>query len=86
MKQDFVIELQEGPKPQKKGLYRLSDKEMSGLRKWLKETVEAEFILPSKGPCEAPVSFMSKKGSGVRICVDCRPLHWLNVKTFIPYY
>ena len=81
---DFKIELQDGVTPQKKGLYRLSDKEMTELRNQLDDLLESEFIRPSKSPWGAPVLFVSKKDSNLRMCVDYRALNRLTVKNSYP--
>lgn len=59
-KQEFEMELQEGAKPQKKGIYRLCDEEMSEIRKQLKEILEPELIRPSKSPQGGPILFIGK--------------------------
>ena len=83
-KHDFKIELKEDALPQKKGLYKLSDKELRELRKQLDELLENNFIRPSKSPWGAPILFVSKKDSNLRMCVDYRALNRLTVKNSYP--
>ena len=83
-KHDFKIELQEDAKPQKKGIYKLSEPEMKELRRQLDELLEKEFIRPSKSPWGAPIIFMTKKDNTLRMCVDYRALNKLTVKNSYP--
>ena len=83
-KHDFKIELMEDATPQKKGLYKLSEKELQELRKQLDELLELEFIRPSKSPWGAPILFVSKKDNNLRMCVDYRALNRLTVKNSYP--
>ena len=83
-KYDFKIELEEGAKPVKKGLYRLSEKELEELRKQLDELTDSGFIQPSKSPWGAPILFVSKKDGNMRMCVDYRALNKLTVKNSYP--
>ena len=82
--QEFKIDLEEGAKPQKKGLYRLSEKESKELREQLDELLESEFIRPSKSPWGSPVLFVSKKDGKMRMCIDYRALNRLTIKNSYP--
>ena len=83
-KHDFKIDLKENATPQKKGIYRLSEREMEELRKQLDELLEKEFIRPSKSPWGAPIIFMTKKDNTLRMCMDYRALNKLTVKNSYP--
>ena len=82
--QDFHIKLKNDAQPQKKGLYRLSAKELEELRKQLDGLLESGFIRPSQSPWGAPVLFVSKKDGDLRMCVDYRALNKLTVKNSYP--
>lgn len=83
--QDFHIELRPGSSPQKKGLYRMSTKELDELRTQLQELSEQGFIRPSVSPWASPVLFVSKKDGSLRMCVDYRALNRLTIKTATHY-
>ena len=81
---DFTIDLTTDAKPQKKGLYRLSSKELEELRDQLDDLLAKGFIRPSVSPWGAPVLFVSKKDGGFRLCVDYRALNKYTVKNSYP--
>ena len=83
-KYNFKIELEENAKPQKRGLYRLSETETKELRRTLDELLDAEFIRPSTSPWGAPILFVTKKDKKLRMCVDYRALNKLTVKNSYP--
>ena len=82
--QDFQISLVPDATPQKKGLYRLSEKEHNELRTQISELLSKGFIRPSSSPWGAPILFVSKKDGSFRMCVDYRALNKLTVKNSYP--
>lgn len=82
--QDFQIELVPNATPQKKGVYRMSEKELEELRIQLDELIHQGFIRPSQSPWGAPVLFAAKKDGSMRLCIDYRALNKLTVKNSYP--
>ena len=83
-KHDFQISLIPDATPQKRGLYRLSEKEQNELRAQISELLRKGFIQPSSSPWGAPILFVSKKDGSFRMCVDYRALNKLTVKNSYP--
>ncbi len=81
---DFKIALVPDATPQKRGLYRLSEKEHNELRTKISELPQKGFIPPSSSPWGAPILFVSKKDGSLRTCVDYRALNKLTVKNSSP--
>ena len=81
---DFKIELTPGATPQKKGLYRMSNKELDELKVQLDGLLSQGFIRPSVSPWGAPVLFVSKKDGSLRLCIDYRGLNKVTVKNGFP--
>ena len=81
---DFKIQLQEGASPQRKGLYRMSNKELEELKTELDNLLAQGFIRPSISPWGAPVLFVSKKDGSLRMCIDYRALNQVTVKNGYP--
>lgn len=82
--QDFRIVLQPLATPQKRPLYKMSQKETEELKRQLAELLEKGFIRPSTSPWGAPVLFVSKKDGSMRMCVDYRALNNLTIKNSYP--
>ena len=72
---DHRIELTPGAVPPSRPTFRLSDSELTELRKQLDELTKAGFIQPSKSPFGAPILFVKKKDGTMRMCVDYRALN-----------
>ncbi|GKA86943.1 putative reverse transcriptase domain-containing protein [Tanacetum coccineum] len=66
---EFRIDLIPGASPVVKSPYRLAPSEMLELSNHLKELHEKGFIRPSHSPWGAPVLFVKKKDSAMRMCV-----------------
>ncbi len=81
----FDIELKEGAKPIKKGLYRMSHVELAEIKKQVEHLIEMGFVRPSKSPWSSPVLFVSKKDEILRFCVDYRVLNRSTVKNSLLY-
>ncbi|GKD20114.1 putative reverse transcriptase domain-containing protein [Tanacetum coccineum] len=60
--------------------YRLAPSEILELSNQLKELQEKGFIRPSHSPWGAPVLFVKKKDSSMRMCIDYRELNKLTIK------
>ena len=81
---EFKIELTPDAKPQRKGLYRMSDKELIELKSQLDKLLAQGFIRPSVSPWGAPVLLVGKKDGGMRMCVDYRALNKVTTKNGYP--
>nr|GEY92188.1 putative reverse transcriptase domain-containing protein [Tanacetum cinerariifolium] len=81
---EFRIDLIPGALPDVKSPYRLAPSEMSELSSQLKELQEKGFIRPSHSPWGAPVLFVKKKDSAMRMCIDYRELNKLTIKNSYP--
>nr|GFC21217.1 putative reverse transcriptase domain-containing protein [Tanacetum cinerariifolium] len=81
---EFRIDLIPGALPVVKSPYRLAPLEMSELSSQLKEHQEKGFIRPSHSPWGAPVLFVKKKESAMRMCIDYRELNKLTIKNRYP--
>ena len=81
---DFKIEITPGATPQKKGLYRMSNKELDELKVQLDGLLSQGFIRPSVSPWGAPFLFVSKKDGSLRLCIDYRGLNKVTVKNGYP--
>ncbi|GKD22803.1 hypothetical protein Tco_1224506 [Tanacetum coccineum] len=77
---EFYIDLIPGALPVVKSPYRLAPSEMLELSNQLKELQEKGFIRPSHSPWGAPVLFVKKKDSALRMCIDYRELNKLTIK------
>ncbi len=81
---DFEIELKEGPKPIKQGLYRMSHTELAKIKKQVEYLIKMGFVRPSKSPSASPVLFVSNKDGSLRFCVDYRAPNRFTVKNSYP--
>ncbi|GJY19770.1 putative reverse transcriptase domain-containing protein [Tanacetum coccineum] len=81
---EFHIDLIPGTSPVVKLPYRLAPSEMLELSNQLKELQEKGFIRPSHSPWGAPVLFVKKKDSSIRMCIDYRELNKLTIKNRYP--
>nr|GEW47059.1 putative reverse transcriptase domain-containing protein [Tanacetum cinerariifolium] len=80
----FRIDLILGALPVVKLPYRFAPLEMIELSNQLKELQEKGFIQPSHSPWGAPVLFVKKKDSAMRMCIDYRELNKLTIKNRYP--
>ena len=81
---EFAIDLILGSSPISKTPYRMALKELTKLKKQLKELLEKGFIRPCVSPWGAPVMFIKKKDGSLRLCVDYRQLNKLTIKNKYP--
>ena len=81
---DHRIELVPGASPQSRPTYRMSPAELDELKKQLDQLLASGFIQPSKSPFGAPILFVKKKDSSMRMCIDYRALNGVTVKNSYP--
>jgi len=81
---DHRIELEPGFQPPFGPLYGCSRDELSTLKKWLEDNLEAGFIRASSSPAAAPVLFVKKKDGTLRVCQDYRGLNSGTIKNRYP--
>ena len=77
---DYKIELVQGAEPQNKAPYRFNQKDLVELKRKLNELLARGYMTPNKSPFGAPVLFVRKKGSQLRMCIDYRTLNQVTVK------
>ena len=75
--QDHSIDLK-GGKPPWGPLYNLSCLELAFLCNYIKANLENGFIRPSNSSAGAPILFVKKKDSLLRLCVDYKALNKLT--------
>ncbi|GJU67796.1 putative reverse transcriptase domain-containing protein [Tanacetum coccineum] len=81
---EFRIDLILGVLPVVNSPYRLAPSEMLELSNQLKELQEKGFIRPNHSPWGAPVLFVKKKDSAMRMCIDYRELNKFTIKNHYP--
>nr|XP_016472666.1 PREDICTED: uncharacterized protein LOC107794665 [Nicotiana tabacum] len=81
---DHEIELVPGAKPPARVPYRMSQPELTELRRQLTEMLDTWIIVPSKSPYESPVLFQKKHDGSLRLCVDYQALNKIIVKNKYP--
>ena len=81
---DLKIELLDGAEPPIPRVYPLSQPELTVLREFLEEHLHLGFIRPTTLPHGAPVLFIKKKDSTLRLCVDFRALNKITKKDRYP--
>lgn len=81
---DHEIELLEGKTPGFVPIYKLSEKELGVLKKYIEEMLAKGFIRKSKSPAGYPILFAPKKDGSLRPCVDYRKLNDMTKKNRYP--
>nr|GEV09054.1 putative reverse transcriptase domain-containing protein [Tanacetum cinerariifolium] len=81
---EFCINLIPGELRVVKSPYQLAPSKMLELSNQLKDLQEKGFIRPSHSPWGAPVLFVKKKDSALRMCIDYRELNKLTIKNHYP--
>jgi len=79
-KWDHAIELIPGAEPKSSKVYPLSPLEQAELDAFLEENLHTGQIRPSKSSIAAPVFFIKKKDSSLRLVQDYRALNTVTVK------
>ena len=54
--------------------------ELNELKSQLKELIDKKYIRPSVSPWGAPIIFVKKKDSTLRLCIDYRQLNKITIK------
>ncbi|WRX08900.1 Reverse transcriptase domain - like 8 [Theobroma cacao] len=80
----FTIDLLSGTAPISIPPYKMASAELKELKVQLKELVDKGFIRPSTSPWGAPVLFVKKKNSTLRLCIDYRQLNRMIIKNKYP--
>jgi len=83
-KWDHAIELIPGAEPKSSKVYPLFPLEQTELDAFLEENLHTRRIQPSKSPIAAPVFFIKKKDSSLRLVQDYRTLNVVTVKNRYP--
>ena len=81
---DHHIHLKEDSKPVFGPIYNLSETELQVLKEYIDENLRKRFIRPSTSPFGAPVLFVKKPNSSLRLCVDYRALNSMTIKNRYP--
>ena len=77
---DHHIELEEGMHPPLGPIYNTSEVKAEALHDFLKENLNRGFICQSQSSCGAPVLFIKKKDSSLRLCIDWHGLNKITKK------
>ena len=72
---DHAIKLLPGAKPTFSPLYNLSQWELEVLKTYIEKNLESGFIQRSTSSVGAPILFVKKKDSSLRLCVDYQRLN-----------
>ncbi|KAK9134121.1 hypothetical protein Scep_013649 [Stephania cephalantha] len=81
---DSVIELVPDTQSIASRPYRMTRKEQDELKTQLEDLEKKEFIYPSTSPWGAPVMFVKKKDSSLRMCIDYRKLNQVTGRNRYP--
>ncbi|GKA69100.1 putative reverse transcriptase domain-containing protein [Tanacetum coccineum] len=81
---EFTIKLIPGAQPISKAPYRMTPVELKELKDQLQELSERGFIRPIISPWGAPVLFVKKKDSSMRLCIDYREFNRITVRNRYP--
>ncbi|XP_015161079.1 uncharacterized protein [Solanum tuberosum] len=81
---DFPIEVEPGTKPISIPSYHVAPVELKELSVQIQDLLDKGFIRPSVSPWGAPVLFVKKKDSTLRLCIDYKQLNKVTVKNRYP--
>jgi hypothetical protein len=81
---DFLIELAPGAVPVSRTPYWMRTPKLVELKMQLKEMMDKGYIRPSVSPWGAPILFMKKKDSTLRLCIDYRQVNKVTIKNKYP--
>ena len=83
-KYDHNIELEPSTTPPFGPIYPLSESELRVLRKYLDEMLVSGKIVISTSPAAAPILFVPKQDSTLRLCIDYRGFNKMTIKNRYP--
>jgi hypothetical protein len=81
---DHEIPLEKGQTPKFMPTYRLTEQQLTELRKYLDQNLEKGYIRPSTSSAGYPILFVPKKDGKLRLCVDYRQLNNITKKNRYP--
>jgi hypothetical protein len=81
---DHKIDLIEGKHPGFMPIYKLTEKELQVLKKYIEENMAKGFIRKSTSSAGYPVLFAPKKDGSLRLCIDYRKLNDITKKNRYP--
>ncbi len=81
---DLKINIEEGTSPPLGPIYSLSEYELKALHEFIDDNLCSGFITPSCSPHRAPVLFVKKKTSELRLCIDFCGLNKISKKDRYP--
>jgi predicted aspartyl protease len=82
--QDHRIPLQPGTTPPYEPLRPLSEDKMHAFKDYIDTNEKHSWIHASTSPADAPIHFVKKKDSSLRLCVDYRWLNDITIKDRMP--
>ena len=77
---EFAIDVVPSATPTSITPYRMAPVELKELKFQLQELLKKRFIRPSVSPWGAPVLFVKKKDSTLRLCINYRQLNKMTMK------
>ena len=77
---NHLINLLDDKQPPYGPIYSLGLVELEMLKTYIEANLASGFIRPSKSPAGAPILFIRKKNSSLRLCMDYRGLNNLMIK------
>ena len=81
---NHLINLLDNKQPLYGLIYSLGPMELETLKTYIEANLASGFIRPSKSPTGAPILFVRKKDSSLRLCIDYRGLNNLTIKNCYP--
>ena len=81
---DYAIDMLPGTVPPFRPLYNLSEHKLGVLKSYIDKNLKSGFIAQFKSSAGAPILFIKKKDSSLRLCVDYWGLNKVSVKDKYP--
>ena len=81
---EYAIELKNDKQPPYRPIYSLGLVELETLKTYIKINLANGFIRPLKSPAGAPILFVCKPDSSLRLCNDYQNLNNLTIKKQYP--